>query len=717
MDNDSIKKKKEEIIKERQNFEKEKESWEAYFNEEKERVEIEIALLQKFKEMQINRNLKENEEHKLSELKDEYDSKDIKTETENIKSLYNIKLSQFENKKKILEEEKEKFEKYKNDMNNNLEVKKMEIEQKKFELLKKNAEISSRMNDLKNKENYLNDKYEDYQRIKAFVESKEKHNHQYEKDLKLAAARIQDYITEINEKEKKIKELNDEITSLKNIQKNIEKNHPKTDKELNIKFNQAVVENLFLMYLLESSANYGKSIKELNQNFDYYSNLFLKENLKIKNIFSSILDEFIHRIHKKADFQNLALNIFNYNCINKSEDNYTRYTESEFYTSGFVNDDLLIELNKKIYNYRTEIVSQIEELIQKCSNLINNAPELIDLKKYDNSCLYSLNKGHLRINLNKLDDLKSPFLLSYIKYNDQEINSVEFFGDVAYDKQNKCNFINEQAYQLITTFKEDIKKIYINDVKKILPSFVYAMNLLFENLVNIKEIYILNSNLDDNVLPNFKINKEIQYEKLDFSNNKISKLSLFNEFKSKQIILSKNRIQFKEGDNKISFMYLNICENPFSIKEFNLYMKESNTLLLNISDIKIKDVNEAKLLGETLGSMKKLKVLYLNNCQMNEIIFKTIMTNIKDLHILELYLNNNNFGNSISSLNDIISVNKKLIKIEMKQCQIGDDGLKILANSLERNVTIKEINLENNLINKDNAKRILQNIQGLKIKI
>ena len=244
------------------------------------------------------------------------------------------------------------------------------------------------------------------------------------------------------------------------------------------------------------------------------------------------------------------------------------------------------------------------------------------------------------------------------------------------------------------------------------------MNLLFENLVNIKEIYILNSNLDDNVLSNFKINKEIQYEKLDFSNNKISKLSLFNEFKSKQIILSKNRIQFKEGDNKISFMYLNICENPFSIKEFNLYMKESNTLLLNISDIKIKDVNEAKLLGETLGSMKKLKVLYLNNCQMNEIIFKNIISYIKELNIIELQLNKNSIGSSgISSLNDFILNNKKLIKIEMKQCKIDEDGLKILAQALEGNITIKEINLEDNSINKDSAKRILQNIKGLKIKI
>ena len=649
---------------------------------------------------------KEKYKKELDKVKNILNSLEENKKNLSISEIVSFYFKGIEIKKEEKKEEKKEIDK---------EKEKKEIEKKEKEFEKERENYIEKINNLekeREKEKLLNSKL-----INEIREEKDNLRKDYDLLKKSNKDSENSLLNEINEKEKKIKELNDEITSLKNIQKNIEKNHPKTDKELNIKFNQAVVENLFLMYLLESSANYGKSIKELNQNFDYYSNLFLKENLKIKNIFSSILDEFIHRIHKKADFQNLALNIFNYNCINKSEDNYTRYTESEFYTSGFVNDDLLIELNKKIYNYRTEIVSQIEELIQKCSNLINNAPELIDLKKYDNSCLYSLNKGHLRINLNKLDDLKSPFLLSYIKYNDQEINSVEFFGDVAYDKQNKCNFINEQAYQLITTFKEDIKKIYINDVKKILPSFVYAMNLLFENLVNIKEIYILNSNLDDNVLPNFKINKEIQYEKLDFSNNKISKLSLFNEFKSKQIILSKNRIQFKEGDNKISFMYLNICENPFSIKEFNLYMKESNTLLLNISDIKIKDVNEAKLLGETLGSMKKLKVLYLNNCQMNESIFKTIMTNIKDLHILELYLNNNNFGNSISSLNDIISINKKLIKIEMKQCQIGDDGLKILANSLERNVTIKEINLENNLINKDNAKRILQNIQGLKIKI
>jgi hypothetical protein len=115
----------------------------------------------------------------------------------------------------------------------------------------------------------------------------------------------------------------------------------------------------------------------------------IKKNKKI--IFAShlyILDEFIHRIHKKANFENLALDIYNYNCINKSEDYNKLCIESPFYTSGFVNDDLVFELNKKIFTYRTEIVNQIEELIQKCQNLINTLPELISLKKYDNSCLY-----------------------------------------------------------------------------------------------------------------------------------------------------------------------------------------------------------------------------------------------------------------------------------------------------------------------------------------
>ena len=203
---EKLKQKKEDIMKERQNFEKEKETWEKLFIEEKTRLEKEIELLQNYKKIQLEKNNKSNEEKKLSQMQDEYYTKDIKVEVEHLKSLYNTKLSQIENKKNLLDEEKSKFEKFKSDMSNNLEIKKIEIEQKKFELLKQNSEINKRYNDIKTKDEYLNDKYDDYQRIKTIVEAKEKQNYRIEKDLTLAANRIEKSIQELNIKENLIEQ-------------------------------------------------------------------------------------------------------------------------------------------------------------------------------------------------------------------------------------------------------------------------------------------------------------------------------------------------------------------------------------------------------------------------------------------------------------------------------------------------------------------------------
>ena len=116
--------KKEQLIKEREKFEKEKESWEKIFTEEKARLEKEIELLQKYKNIQTEKKIQLNEQQKLSDLKNEYDIKDIKTEIDNLKSLYNTKLSNLDNQKKLLEQEKSEFEKFKTEKNNNLEIKK-----------------------------------------------------------------------------------------------------------------------------------------------------------------------------------------------------------------------------------------------------------------------------------------------------------------------------------------------------------------------------------------------------------------------------------------------------------------------------------------------------------------------------------------------------------------------------------------------------------------
>lgn len=296
---EKIKQKKEEIMKQRQNLELEKESWNKLFIEEKTRLEREIELLQKFKKNQLEKQIKSNEEEKIAQIKDEYDSKDIKSEIENLKSLYNTKLSQIENQKKLLEEEKLKFEKYKSDMNNNLEIKKKDIEQKKFELLQQNSEINKRYNDMRIKEAYLNDKYEDYIRIKNVVEMKEKQNFQYEKDIKLAGERIQEGIKELNLKENLLeKQKIDVLTKfniLKEQQKKIESEKMDNEQkkaELNLRYqylNNFTYKSPNLAYYEQNkNSNFTIPLLHNNENNNLKNDINFGDNNKIEfNTFSN----------------------------------------------------------------------------------------------------------------------------------------------------------------------------------------------------------------------------------------------------------------------------------------------------------------------------------------------------------------------------------------------------------------------------------------------
>ena len=356
--NDKIKQKKEELIKERQSFEKEKETWEALFIEEKNRLEKEIELLQKYKKNQIEKKIKINEEQKLSNLKDEYDCKDIKSEIENLKSIYNLKLSKITNEKKILEEEKEKFEKYKSDRNANLEIKKMEIEQNKLNLLKQNSEINKRYNDLRNKEAYLNDKYEDYQRIKNFVEMKENQNYQYEKDLKLAANRIQDNIKELNMKENLIEQQKTDLLKksnfLKEQQKQLENDKLDIEQEkteLNLRY------------------QYFDSFSYKTPNINYYQ----KSNINDNN------DKINPNIYNTYEINEQGYNNYNYmnDNVNSYSNNYEKFN-AEKYLNGVKNR---IENGKKIYyiNYKP---SDDKLDIAKEREYIRKSKIFLDKNKY-----------------------------------------------------------------------------------------------------------------------------------------------------------------------------------------------------------------------------------------------------------------------------------------------------------------------------------------------
>ena len=240
---EQIKKKKEEIFQERQNFQKEKESWDQLFSEQKKRLEQVIELFKQYNQNKELKLLKLKEEEKISQLKENYKNKDIKFQINNLKNLYEAKLKVYTEKKNFFEKEKDEFEKYKEDINNNIEIKKLELEQKNLELIKLNSEINQRYNNIKNKEMYLKDKYEDYSRIKYIVESKEKNNIKNESDLKLAADRFNKYTDEIIKKEnfierenafllKKSEEVKEQQKILDEEKMNLE--HEKT--ELNLRY-------------------------------------------------------------------------------------------------------------------------------------------------------------------------------------------------------------------------------------------------------------------------------------------------------------------------------------------------------------------------------------------------------------------------------------------------------------------------------------------------
>ena len=213
---EQIKKKKKELYKDRQNFQIQKECWEKSFSEQKMRLEQAINFFKEYNQIKEKKMMQLKEEEKKSQIKENYKNKDIKLQIDNLKSLYNIKLKKFTEAKKTFEEEKEKFEQFRADSNNNLDVKKIEIEKKNLELLQLNSEINQRKNEIKTKEMYLKDKYEDYQRIKNIVESKEKSNIQYERDLKLAAERIVKYTKEIIYKENYIEKEKAELLKKSN---------------------------------------------------------------------------------------------------------------------------------------------------------------------------------------------------------------------------------------------------------------------------------------------------------------------------------------------------------------------------------------------------------------------------------------------------------------------------------------------------------------------
>lgn len=529
------------------------------------------------------------------------------------------------------------------------------------------------------------------------------------------------YSTQIKNLNEQLNQKKQNLARLDSLKQNKEKAKIKTDNELNQKLTEVLIENMFLMYLLDRSTNYEKAIRELNDNFEQYFTTFIEEGKNVNNIFSNIIHEFIYRIHKRADAKSLAELIFNKNCVTQSEDYQMRYTDSPFYTSNLIDDDMVIELNKKIYNYRNDSIQQIFQLIKKCQDCINSSPKLEKLKKFEINSLFSFNTSrHFRVNLNKLSKENVFFLISAIKYNENDIISIEFFGEVSYENE-KCEELMKVIYQFVTNYKNKIKSVTFTRVTNLKEDFFKWISYLFQNLNVCTEIIISNCDINDEKLKLIKFKPfPFEYDIIDMNNNKISRLSLFSQVKTKQLILANNPLKFHEGDSKFNFIYLDLSNIDFSnddLIDFATFMIGSPIQIINFSNIKIKDDNPL-LFNTCLKVLQELKILYMNSCDIDDKKVKEVLNNIKGTHLLEAYFNNNPLGDEGCSFicEEFINDNKSLIKIELKGCKIGENGIKELIKVINEGSCIKAINIEDNQINKEECNKIIGELAN-KVKI
>ena len=648
--------------------------------EKKEKIETVITNEIKDEKKEIKNEIKDDNEHK-------YKIKELQDEIYGLKNEINRLNNETKNYTKKLEEN-EAF--YKNIISEN--------EKQIDKLTKKIEELNKNNDELNKKLEESNKKIEELNKIKNEESEKNKNTEKKDEPIKLK----------------------DEVKNIK-----ILKEKPMEYKMLI--FNNIVAENLFLCYLLCRCYSYGKIIKELANNFRKYANTFIKDRLKINSIFSNVLYEFFYRSYNRTDLSQFAIEIYDNNSVTQNEDFEAKILEMNLYTDGCVNDAIIQILNSKINNYKYDTYNNIKTLAEKCKDFIQSTSILDNIRKFE-PYLYNLNKSKLKIDLTYLTPDSIGHLVTAIKYTKNKIKTVEFTGELIYDRHNECLYTYEVFYQLVASHGIYIKEINFNNIKKFsiyklisltytTNYFIKGINILLKGCPNLKNFYVNNCEISDDNITDFEFPENQEYSIINFANNKIYKLKNFKNIKTIQLILNHNKIRIYQGDNDISMTYLDISAGDFSIKDFNKYMGQSSIKILNISDTKIAKEEEGNNLSNTLKNIKGLQIIYLNNCQLNIKSLPPLLANINTMDILELYLSGNPLGNEcMKSIADFIDNCKSLQKIDLSGTKITNEGLENIIDAVKYHDKLKEIVLENNSsIDKDKVTEMFKSKEQFNI--
>ena len=291
--------------------------------------------------------------------------------------------------------------------------------------------------------------------------------------------------------------------------------------------------------------------------------------------------------------------------------------------------------------------------------------------------------------------------LSYINHLPLDILNLSY-NNISKDGLKKLSKLLSEEKCTLT--KINLSNNYIGDDGCTILSEGIAKNNSLISL-NLSSNNILNRGVIDiaKSLRSETGNKTIR--KLNLSQNEIENSGLieFCTFLKKE---KKNRFI------KINFSHNNLSDR--SIIEFGQFLQNHSAITNLCLTNKITNENKNTFFTscKNLDQLKKINFEFLDISESNCESLNQILLNNKN--IINIKISNNKiFGPSgIMGISSGLEHNPKLIKIDLTQCDISDDGAISLSNSLFKNLEIKEIILEDNKIGEKGTKAISDKLLG-----
>ena len=294
-----------QLQKEREDFEAEKIAWNRLqtekFKELNKKIEDLVSIQNGLNLNSIPSYMNINS----SNYQNEEECSKLKSEIDNLKFIFDSKVSEFEVLKNNFIKEKNDFDIFSNGIRNQIKLKQNEMEKESNDLLKKESDIEKRILEINKKENELERKMEDYNKIKNFVREQHYKNLRDEKDLEKAEYRKNLFYSQMLDEESRLEEeknrVNEEINNVGIIKEeiiNANQDIDQINQEINYRMN--FIDDLC-----------GQTIIKKYENIDILTNIYSMNNNMNKNKIENGGNDYENKNNDKLSDNKLNKDNFN----------------------------------------------------------------------------------------------------------------------------------------------------------------------------------------------------------------------------------------------------------------------------------------------------------------------------------------------------------------------------------------------------------------------